>query len=716
MAHLSSTIIIVCLLCITSLPLFASQIPNKNSLQIYIVHVEAPDAHVASESEDLESWYRSFLPATTTSSSEDEAQLVYSYRHVLKGFAAKLSPDHVKEMEKKKGFISAQPQKLMSVQTTHSPNFLGLNQNMGLWEDSNYGKGVIIGVLDSGVMPEHPSFSDEGMPPPPAKWKGECQFSHTSCNNKIIGARYFNDGDQSPLDDNGHGTHTAGTAAGRFVQGANLFGRANGTAAGVAPLAHLAIYKVLNNGKGGEAAFLAGMDAAIEDGVDVLSISIGYDDATLIKNLYDDYYAISAFSAMEKGIFLSFAAGNEGPFPSSLGHWAPWVLTVGASTLDRKLSAKAVLGNNQEVDGESVYDFPRKLFPLVYAPDCRGNDIRGKIVVCEDDRTKVIPSGVAGVILINNETHGNTIQVAAIGAPTTHFSYAAGLKIKAYLGSTATPTATISSQGTVIGDERAPVVASFSSRGPSIPTPGILKPDILGPGVNILAASHDTSIEWTIKSGTSMVCPHLSGVAALLKSVHPDWSPAAIKSAIMTTADDVNLAGNPIEDERFLPADIFATGSGHVNPSRAQDPGLVYDIQPRDYLSYLCGLGYTDRQVERFLHRRVNCAVESKIAEAELNYPSFSIIFSGRSTSQVYTRTVTNVGDPDSSYEVEISPPNGVEVSVEPATLNFSETEQKLQYKVTFSRLTPNTDFVEGFLKWTSPNHSVRSPIVVRLS
>ena len=95
----------------------------------------------------------------------------------------------------------------MSVQTTHSPNFLGLHQNMGLWEDSNYGKGVIIGVLDSGVMPEHPSFSDEGMPPPPAKWKGECEFSHTTCNNKIIGAKYFNDGDQSPLDDNGHGTH-----------------------------------------------------------------------------------------------------------------------------------------------------------------------------------------------------------------------------------------------------------------------------------------------------------------------------------------------------------------------------------------------------------------------------------------------------------------------------------------------------------------------------
>ncbi|XP_047951931.1 subtilisin-like protease 4 [Salvia hispanica] len=616
-------------------------------------------------------------------------------------------------MEKKKGFISAHPQKLMSVQTTHSPNFLGLHQNMGLWKDSNYGKGVIIGVMDSGVMPDHPSFSDEGMPPPPARWKGKCQFNHTTCNNKIIGARYFNAEDQSPLDDTGHGTHTAGTAAGRFVQGANLFGSANGTAAGIAPLAHLAIYKVLKDNSVGAADFLAGMDAAIEDGVDVLSISVGYDDKTQIENLYQDFFAVGAFSAMQKGILVSFSAGNSGPLPSSVGHGAPWVLTVGASTLDRKLSAKAVLGNNQKVDGESVYDFPRKLFPLVYAPNCRASDIRGKIVVCELSGLPQIQTGggATGIIFINDETYGNTIPVLAIGLPSTHFGYAAGLKIKAYINSTATPTATISTRGTVISDERAPVVASFSSRGPSIPTPGILKPDILGPGVNILAASH-TSIEWKIDSGTSMACPHLSGVAALLKSEHPDWSPAAIKSAIMTTADDVNLAGNPIEDERFLPADLFATGSGHVNPSRAIDPGLVYDIQPQDYLPYLCGLNYTDHQVEMFLRRRVNCRVESKIAEAELNYPSFSIIFSGKSTSQVYTRTVTNVGDPDSSYKVKISPPHGVGVRVKPTTLNFSETKQKLQYKVTFSRLTsaPHTNFVQGFLKWTSPTRSVRSP------
>jgi subtilisin family serine protease len=100
-----------------------------------------------------------------------------------------------------------------------------------------------------------------------------------------------------------------------------------------------------------------------------------------------------------------------------------------------------------------------------------------------------------------------------------------------------------------------------------------------------------------VLSGTSMSCPHLSGIAALLKSSHPDWSPAAIKSSIMTTADDLNLQGELILDEKLLPADVFAKGSGHVNPSRANHPGLVYDIQPQDYVSYLCGLNYTDREV-----------------------------------------------------------------------------------------------------------------------
>ncbi|KAL8485711.1 hypothetical protein ACS0TY_027841 [Phlomoides rotata] len=214
-----------------------------------------------------------------------------------------------------------------------------------------------------------------------------------------------------------------------------------------------------------------------------------------------------------------------------------------------------------------------------------------------------------------------------------------------------------------------------------------------------------------------MSCPHLSGVAALLKSTHPEWSPAAIKSAIMTTADVVNLAQNPIEDERFLPANICATGSGHVNPSRANDPGLIYDIQPKDYIPYLCGLNYTNREVGIFVQHKVNCSLESSIPEAQLNYPSFALAFASKSTSQTYTRTVTNVGEPISSYNVEIASPPGIDVRVQPTTLKFSEVNQKMQYQVTFTRVESavNNSNVQGFLKWSSQKHSVRSPIAVIL-
>ncbi|KAL2547391.1 Subtilisin-like protease SBT1.2 [Forsythia ovata] len=393
-------------------------------------------------------------------------------------------------------------------------------------------------------------------------------------------------------------------------------------------------------------------------------------------------------------------------------------------------------------------DFSSAFLPLVYAGMLNSSDlyaqycfpeslnktnvIKGKIVVCESGGIERIAKGQAvkdaggaAMILVNSERYGNTTVAEAHVLPATHLSYADGLKVKAYINSTLNPVAKILFKGTLIGDDRAPVVAGFSSRGPNFASRGILKPDILGPGVNILAAwpvslenSTNTKSTFNMISGTSMSCPHLSGIAALLKSSHPDWSPAAIKSAIMTTADVVNLAKQPIEDEKFLPANIFATGSGHVNPSRANDPGLVYNIQPEDYIPYLCGLNYTNRQVGSFLQRIVNCSTESSIPDGQLNYPAFAITFTVLSNSQTYTRTVTNVGEAKSSYSVEIVRPPGVDVRVEPTTLNFSELNQKMMYRVTFNRLASsgNNTVVQGFLKWDSDRYSVRSPIAVILS
>ncbi|KAL3499453.1 hypothetical protein ACH5RR_038546 [Cinchona calisaya] len=731
------------ILILISLFSFHSLTIAASDLETYIVHVELPDqsdtklssANSGSPNEDLDSFYKSFLPTTISSSNNQESQMVYSYHNVFKGFAAKLSAEDVKAMQKKPGFLSAQPQMVLPLHTTHSPNFLGLHQSIGFWNESSYGKGVIIGVLDTGIMPDHPSFSDEGMPPPPAKWKGRCEFNTSVCNKKLIGARFFHVGNGSPMDEEGHGTHTASTAAGNFVKGANVFGNANGTAVGMAPLAHLAIYKVCTT-ICPESDILAGMDTAIDDGVDILSISIQGGSAS--RPFYANNIALGAYSAMERGIFVSCSAGNSGPSNRSLSNEAPWILTVGASSIDRKIRTSARLGNNEEFNGESLYqpkDFPPTLFPLYYpgmnsrycgSELLKDTLVQGKIVVCDNGGgitrigkgQNVKNAGGIGMILINQLSQGYTTSADAHVLPATHLSYVDGIKVVAYLNSTKTPVGSILFKGTIIGDNHAPMVAAFSSRGPSRTSPGILKPDIIGPGVNILAAWHrsvenntNTKATFNLISGTSMSCPHLSGIVALLKSAHPDWSPAAIKSAIMTTADIVNLAKNPIEDQTLLPANVFATGSGHVNPARANNPGLIYDIEPKDYIPYLCGLNYTNTEVGFLVQRKVNCTAKSSIPEAQLNYPSFSLIFG--SNIQTYTRTVTNVGEANSVYTVKVIQPKGVNVTVTPEKLNFSEVNQKLTYEVTFTKLASAANNVvsQGSLTWTSEKYSVRSPI-----
>lgn len=719
---------------------------EQNAVSTYIVYVEKPMGRAFAQHEDLDSWYQSFLPVSLSSSGQ-QAKMVYSYRNVFTGFAARLTAEEAKALESAEGVMYAKREKMLSLHTTHTPAFLGLQQQQeGLWKNSNLGKGIIIGVLDTGLDPDHPSFSDEGMMPPPANWKGTCEFNTTECNNKLIGARNFADSASRagtvppPFDEEGHGTHTSSSAAGNFVPGANALGMARGTASGMAPLAHLAIYKVCSKAGCAESDILAAMDTAIADGVDVLSLSLGGGSAPF----FDDPIALGAFAAMEKGIFVSCSAGNDGPLNTTLSNEAPWILTVGASTIDRTIKATAKLGNGAEYDGESLFqpkDFPSTLLPLVYAGadgnsssalcaagSLRNSDVKGKAVLCERGGgigriakgQEVKDAGGAAMILMNDELNGYSTLADAHVLPATHVSYAAGLKIKAYINSTSTPMAAILFNGTIIGDSSAPAVTSFSSRGPNFESPGILKPDIIGPGVSILAAwpfppenNTKTAVNFNIISGTSMSCPHLSGIAALLKSAHPSWSPAAIKSAIMTTAYNLNLAGKPIVDENLLPADIFATGAGHVSPSKATDPGLIYDLSPKDYIPYLCGLGYTDREIVIITQRKVACSSITSIPQAQLNYPSFSIVLG--SSPQKYTRTVMNVGT-TGSYTCKINVPDGVDVTVSPSMLTFSEINQSATYTVTFSRSANSSRgkaFLQGSLTWMSDRYSVRSPIAM---
>ncbi|XP_023747227.1 subtilisin-like protease 4 [Lactuca sativa] len=717
---------------------------SSTGLKNYIVHVKRQVASLSTiSSEDLKAYHRSFLPFNTRlASSEKEEPLLYSYQNVVSGFAARLTDADIEAMSKIDGFVSAREERILKLQTTHTPKFLGLHQKSGIWKESEFGKGSIIGMLDTGILPDHASFSDHGIPPPPSKWKGRCEFNASTCNNKLIGARSFTIGamasniSRTPIDEFGHGTHTASTAAGRFVKNAEAFGgAAGGTAVGMAPYAHLAIYKVCSNGDCPDSDILAGIDAAVADGVDVISMSLGLEEKL---PFFHDNIAIASFAAVEKGIFVSCAAGNFGPINGTATNLAPWVLTVGASTTDRKIKATAKLGNDKEFDGESLFQ-PKgspssTLSPLVYAGanekqdsklcvngSLEGMDVKGKVVLCERgvtariDKGEVVKkAGGAAMILMNQEEEGFSLNADEHVLPATHVSYAAGEKIKAYINSTLTPMASLLFKGTVIGDPLAPFVAAFSSRGPNTVSPGILKPDIIGPGVSILAAWGSVSSRkpsFDLLSGTSMSCPHLSGVAALLKATHPNWTPAALKSAIMTSADLVNLKGTPIVDETLQPADLFATGSGHVNPSKANNPGLIYDIQPDDYIPYLCGLGYSDEQIGIIAHRPIKCSTKSSIPEGQLNYPSFAVKLG---PPQTFTRTVTNVGEAYTSYVAKVVAPKGVSVSVRPNKINFTQMNEKATYSVIFIRTNEAAgDHSHGYITWVSTKYMVRSVVSV---
>ncbi|GLJ48391.1 hypothetical protein SUGI_1021550 [Cryptomeria japonica] len=726
--------------------------------QIYIVHVEEPEMGLSSF-EERNKWYSSFLPKTRPSDADREgggdsnANLVHAYKNVITGFAARLTKSELEAMRQIKGFVDANPDRVLHLQTTYSAKFLGLDPHQGLWPRSNTGKGVIIGILDGGISPESPSFKpDDKIGPVPSRWKGICQtspdFNASSCNNKLIGARIFtNIGPHTARDLDGHGTHTASTAAGSPVANAGIFGNAEGTAQGMAPGAHIAVYKVCRDSLCMTSDVLAGMDEAISDGVDVLSLSLGGGAVPY----YDDDIAIGAFYAMERGIFVSCAAGNNGPAePSFLENSAPWIMTVGASSMDRHFVANLKLGDGTILYGESLFNGMESKTPelsLVRGNLCvQGaldlNLIKGKLVVCmrggpttqTQQGEAVREAGGAGVIFINDNSGGEEIRVDVQVLPSTTLGYKAALALEAYMTSTKTPTAAIQFHGTVFGAANnisAPAVASFSSRGPNVISPEILKPDVIAPGFGVLAAwpsdlspsrlpQDQRRVMFNIMYGTSMSTPHVSGVAALLKNTHPEWSPAAIKSALITTADHVDKKGGPILDggNSFAPADIFATGAGHINPERAADPGLIYDLSAQEYGPYLCGLKYTVSQIRMILNKNNVCPTsDESTLTGNLNYPSFSLVFDNLN-SITLRRSVTNVGAAKSTYSVNISPPRGVDVTVSPTSLSFEAVLEKKSYSVTFvvNKSNANRSSVsQGSITWVSSSlvYSVRSPISV---
>ncbi|KAF9597723.1 hypothetical protein IFM89_021210 [Coptis chinensis] len=653
-----------------------------------------------------------------------QESLVYSYRKSLNGFAAWITGKEQKKLVGMRGVVSVFPSKKHQPQTSRSWDFLGFPTKVERVPEVE--SNIIIGVIDFGIWPESLSFSASGIGPPPSKWKGTCQ--NFTCNNKIIGAKFYNaDGnftgeEKSPRDTNGHGTHTASILAGREVEDISFLGIAKGTVRGAVPSARIAVYKVCFQQECLDHDILAGFDDAIADGVDIISISLSLFIQPLTFS--EDSIAIGAFHAMQKGILVSACAGNYGPRLKTLRNDAPWILTAGASTIDRQIISKG-LGVNGFVTTST-------LTPLIYGGNATISTVddssrcvlgsldkklvEGKIVICGElsDARGPLEAGAQGTIMVTNITQDDAGSYPLSATVISNIPDL--LRIALYLSTTSNPTAIIH-QGEAAYDSNAPSVASFSSGGPSTITPLILKPDIIAPGIDILAAwspkgsisaiSGDRrSVAYNIISGTSMACPHVTGAAAYVKTNHPAWSPAALKSALMTTASPTKNV-DPSQRE-------FSYGAGQINPVKAVDPGLVYDTSENDYVEMLCNINYSVDALKAITGRNVTCGqVEGD--ESLLNYPSMiSYVNTKQPFHKYFPRKVTNVGSASSTYKAIISEQPQLNITVTPSILTFKSMNEQQNFAVNITGGVFETNaVVSASLTWSDGVHSVRSPIVV---
>ncbi|NUS00514.1 MAG: S8 family peptidase [Kribbellaceae bacterium] len=675
---------------------------------------------------------------------------LYDYNYTYAGFSAEMSYDDAVKLAKSSGVKSVEPSEIQHADTVDTPRFLGLSGKGGAWQQAGgidqAGDGVIIGMIDSGFVPERPSFAPmkttkQSDALVAKKWKGTCQAGEeapVTCNNKVIGARYFDKGIgnrpipaefKSPRDYGGHGTHTASTAAGNYGVDMTVMGRDYGKGSGMAPHARLAIYKALwavdasGGGSGTDADIVAAIDAAVSDGVDVINYSISGSGST-----YVNATGLAFLRAAKAGVFVATSAGNTGPGDATVGKTYPWVTTVANGTHDRDIQTTVTLGNGKSYTGAGIGAGTPEA-PVVLAKDaglpnadptnltlCQAGTldpakVTGKIVVCDrgvnarvDKSLQVKNAGGIGMILLNI-TPG-TLDADLHSVPTVHLDNTKAPEVKAYVSGTANPTATIGA-GTPVR-VNAPMVASSSSRGPSPAGNGdLLKPDIMAPGTNVLAATTAFSAaggEYAFMSGTSMATPHIAGIAAVLKSKHPTWSPMAIKSAMMTTATDKDTSGKPIQNDSGSPANPFGYGAGEVQPKYGMDPGLVYDSTYTDWTRFVCGSGQVPSTHEL-------CG-GGKIDLSDLNYPTIAI--GDLAGKQTVTRTVTNVGTLPEVYFPKVEGVKGLKVTVSPKLL-VTLPGRSTTYKVTIENNgAPLEQYSFGKLVWKSAKHSVASTLAIK--
>ncbi|WP_298801938.1 S8 family serine peptidase [uncultured Pseudokineococcus sp.] len=696
-----------------------------------------------------------------------DAEPEYQYTAAVNGFSADLTAEQAATLALQRGVVSVQRDEARSLDTIDSPAFLGLTGEDGVWAQLGgpdaTGEGVVVGVIDSGITPENPSFAGEPVTATqPGEvgstfrtaegnigvvkadgdvFEGACEtgpsFTADLCNDKLVSARFFADGfvtnvepedyaefeTLSPRDGDGHGTHTASTAAGNDGVAMAVGGRLFGEGSGMAPGAKLATYKVCfedtDEDTGGcyTSDSVAAIDQAVLDGVDVLNYSI----SGALDTSYDAV-ELAFLGAASAGVFVAASAGNSGPTTSTVAHNSPWLTTVAAST-HHYFYGTVRTGDGELYRGISVTDELPDGAPALLAADVAATGVAtdrarlcypgsldpaqvgGTVVVCDrgtiarvDKSLAVEQAGGVGMVLAN--TSPSSLDADVHYVPTVHVDEVVGAAIKAYVREADAPTISLLS-GDQTGQEpqEAPVIAGFSSRGPALAHEGdLLKPDISAPGVSVLAAvapGPNEGRDFDFLSGTSMSSPHVAGLGALILGENPEWSPMAVKSAMMTTAYDLkNEDGTPDTNH-------FNGGAGHVDPTRFLEPGLVYESDVDDWLSFLENTEEIDFGIP---------GIDPIDDPSDLNQPSIAVgTLAGRQTVE-RTVTATTPG----LYRVQADMP-GFDVRVTPRILNFTREGQSKSFEVRITRTTAPLDaYGQGSLTWQGRGLSVRSPIVAR--
>ena len=721
--------------------------------------------------------YRNFLKAKHDAALQavgvEPNKKIYDYSVALNGFAVQLSATQADALTKQPGVVAVRPDDIRYKTTDNSPGFLGLTDRGGPWAKGLDGKDVIIGVIDTGIWPEHPSFADDGsysnLPGGPLP----CEFGNTAhnpndapftCNNKLMGAHQMlatyrlligadSDEFDSARDDDGHGTHTASTAGGNEGVEAEIFSISRGTVSGIAPRARVIAYKGLGKLGGFSSDLAAAIDQAVADGVDVINYSVGGGPSLLGA---DD---LAFLFAADAGVFVATSAGNSGPNASTIGGPAsvPWLTSVGANTQDRAFISDITLSgpytpppglwggsvtNGIEdynlVDAEGIADEMGDTSGQCLNAFNPGTFQANDAVLCNQfnfgvnrsQRVTNVATGGGEAVIFHNSPAVNMTPTDNHPLPTVHMLNDIGQPLKDYIvaNSGQVTVSFAQSEATYTYEDPRVVpnmMASFSSRGPDPVAMDIIKPDVTAPGINILAGASPihNGVEaqgelFQAIMGTSMSSPHVAGVFALMKQAHPKWSPAMAKSALMTTAYQDILKENGV-----TPADPFDIGAGHINPGgkankgSVYQPGFAYDAGFFEYLGFLC-----DTAPEVFADPPGTCGFLKSIGiptEAfNLNLPSIGV--AELAGSQTVVRTVTSVAKEKGwrTYNVSVDVPSGYEVTVSPSKIRLKKGHT-VTYHVTITNVSaPIGEWRFGSLTWNDKtgHYNVNSPIAVRAS